>query len=409
MKAILLCNLLAAFSLCSAATVTQNYQDSDTVAASRDGRSIVCRNQDKQILAVLTIPPDSKAAVQIKDKALVVDVRNSTVTTKRNLPLSFQLPPSVSPAELSGQKVRFTVRLKADCDAEVMLMMMQKQNTWKGGSRRFKINKDTPVTLLYEAQALPGLTGFSPRIGFHTPAVYTIEEMRLETFREEKSAVSGSQLPNGGAERGWLGAYGDPLKVQSDSNRLQWFDGSWQTADRNFFLDTEEFHSGRTSFRIEAKPNAANRLYIGPVKVMPGQPLRITYWAKASKPNAGVGMFLVCNSGAAYGFPAASQNVGAEWKKISLLVPTWGRGGVGLDGNMNVHNETYLCFSPQTDATFWIDDITASTGTGEVPFVQTPFAVSGTMNDPDCNYAPGEKISAEVVISNLSKKTPYMR
>ena len=400
MKTTLSCSLLSAALLCSAVSVTQTYRDSGNAVTARNGRSIVFRDHDNRPLATLPLPPGNRVNAEMKRNAIRLDLRNSTVNTSRNLPLNFELPKTVSSSGFAGQKIRFTVRLNADRDAEVMMMLMQKTDKWQGSSKRFRIGKN-PVTLLFETSASQRLSGLSPRIGFHTPAIYTVEEMRLETFREESTAT-GNQLPNGGAERGWLGTYGDPIRVQGDSGRIQWLDGSWQTRDREFALDSREFHSGKTSFRITATPNAANRFYVGPVKVVPGQPLRVTYWAKASRPNTATGMFLLCNSSSAFGFPPKSQIVGTEWKKISLLVPRWGQGGIGLDGNMNVHNETYLCFSPQTDATIWIDDISASVGSPELPPADLPFAVSGIMNAPNCNYAPGDRISAGITISNLS-------
>lgn len=400
MKTTLFCFFLFAALFCSGASIVQTYQESGMVETARNGRSIVFRNHDNQRLAVLRIPPGDRVNAEMRSNTIRIDARDSSASTSRNLPLSFELPETVPLSGFAGQKLRFTVRLSADRDAEVMLMVMQNTDQWRGSSKRFKIGRN-PVTLLFETSALQELSGLSPRIGFHTPAVYTVEEMRLETFREENITTE-NQLLNGGAERGWLGTYGDPIKVQGDADRIPWLDGSWQTRDRVFALDNREFHSGRTSFRITAVPNAANRLYMGPVRVVPGQPLRITYWAKASRPDTAVGMFLLCNSSSAFGFPPRSQIIGTEWKKISLLVPQWGQGGIGLDGNMNVHNETYLCFSPQADATIWIDDISASVGFPELPAAGFPFSVSGIMNAPNCNYGPGDRISAGITISNLS-------
>ena len=388
-----------------AETVTQLFQGDDNVRLRHKGNSFDFLDKQGKVAAYLRTKSENQVNAEIKKTGIVLDTTESGTTTKRNLPLMFQVPERIISSESSGLKVRFTVTLSADREAEVMMMfMMQKQKKWTGTSKRTLIGKKS-ATLILETTIVPDTASVSPRIGFHTPAIYTIEKMSLDIFAEAQ--VSGTnQLPNGGAERGWLGTYGDPIKVQSDNEKVK-FLGQWKTSDRVFELDDKEFHSGRKSFRITSKPDQANRFYVGPVKLVPGQPARITYWAKASK-SVNIGMFLICNSGAAYGFPAKSQRVGREWKKISLLIPQWGKGGIGLDGNVNVHNEAYLCFSPQTDVTIWIDDISASVGSAELPFRQELFAVSGIMNKNNCNYLPGERIAAGVVVSNLSgKKAKY--
>ena len=247
MKTTLSCSLLSAALLCSAVSVTQTYRDSGNAITARNGRSIVFRDHDNRPLATLPLPPGNRVNAEMKQNAIRLDLRNSTVNTSRNLPLNFELPKTVSSSGFAGQKIRFTVRLNADRDAEVMMMLMQKTDKWQGSSKRFRIGKN-PVTLLFETSASQRLSGLSPRIGFHTPAIYTVEEMRLETFREESTAT-GNQLPNGGADGSELTA------IRSEYRGIPTGSNGWTGAGRPA---TGNLPWTAGSF-IPAKPHSASR------------------------------------------------------------------------------------------------------------------------------------------------------
>lgn len=316
-----------------------------------------------------------------------------------------------APERFRSKLVRAIVSWKAERGAEGIVIVFYRDKNKKraGKSKRFGIRGDFSDAKL-EALLPEDLSSVEAvSVGFFTPGVYTLRSIRLEAETPPDVALpAGNQLLNGGAERGWLETCSFPKSLRAVTPRDH--SGRPVTFDRIIALDGRISHSGKYSFRVTSKPNAGNRLYIGPFRYAYGKPLRVSFWAKADRPNVSSGIFLSMNSGAAAGFPESALKIGTEWTRISLLVPSWGDpipgGGqcIGLKGNANVHNEGYLVLSPQTESTVWYDDISISIGREDLPYRENDFAVSGFMNKPEGYYFPGEAVAGTFTVSNLTAR-----
>jgi len=88
-----------------------------------------------------------------------------------------------------------------------------------------------------------------------------------------------------------------------------------------FFVDPNVTHSGRYSFRLEKKaPESFGHLNFNPVPWVAGAPVSFTVWMKADHPlRAGLALFAANGIAVWRGF-----EIGTEWKKYELYIPSWG-------------------------------------------------------------------------------------
>lgn len=222
------------------------------------------------------------------------------------------------------------------------------------------------------------------RLDFPVRGVYRIGAVRYGLKAETAVDSSVNHIPNGGAERGFYG-------VMPPSRKR--FAGTMPV-----HIDNQVFFRGKRSFRLEGKKGQYNRLVFNSVPYAAGKPAAYSVWMKALAPTRVELMLFVCSSNAYI----RNFNVGTEWKKYTLSIPTFGEKeipGVKTVGNplinlpLGMLNPT-LTLPRNSDSVVWVDQVSYQLAEETAGTKEPAVWISGRLNRGFGCYPSGEAIRA---------------
>lgn len=215
------------------------------------------------------------------------------------------------------------------------------------------------------------------RLTFETPCIIEIKDVFL-VFPEQQpeQSITGNQILNGGAERGWYAVSGSNYSNLNGGVYRDWLGVSWEK-DMLVYLDDKEYATGKYSFRLEdGGRQYQNWFRSNPVKFTPGKRSVITFKAK-SKDQHGTSLMLFLAVNTAQGY-RKFFNIGPEWKTYRFEIPEFGLPVNGVTGNYQGKGDDQFYPTFWVKKTVWLDDLCCWQGAGEIEYQDsTPLVISG--------------------------------
>lgn len=261
-------------------------------------------------------------------------------------------------------------------------------------------------------QFLPdSLTVLHFRVDLQSPGVYHLQKAAFRTAAVEKRKYDSSvnQILNGGAERGLC----DTSAVKRE-NIASVFDGkvrNWRgeciESDMHIDTDGENAYAGAYSFRMrrDTVAEVLGELRFNPVPAEEGAPVSFSFHARADRPvNAGVAFYVA--SACAI---VKQIQVGIQWRKYELFVPSWGEKNEDfavlgeITGNPLAPGSVIPCIALYSEGTMWVDNAAAAIG-GHAEFdAHERVYLSHRLDHADSCYYAGEPAVASLTVNNVSE------
>lgn len=258
---------------------------------------------------------------------------------------------------------------------------------WKKIEKRFSVREDIRGEPTW-------------RLTFSQPGILRIRNASI-TFPEpeKEKPISGNQILNGGAERGFYAISGSDFSNLQGGYYRDWLGEIWKQA-MIAHIDDKEAASGKYSFRLEdGGKKYQNWLRFNPVKFTLGERMAVTFKAKSKSGKSRLLLFLAVSTGHGY---RKFFEIGPEWKTYRFEIPQFGKPVDGITGNYTAKGDSQCYPTFWVDKTAWLDDLCVWQGAGEVVFENpTPVAISGVLNAPYQKL--GESIQAGLMIRNTTK------
>lgn len=243
------------------------------------------------------------------------------------------------------------------------------------------------------------------------PGIYRLHDLALFEAPDPMAAYEPGRnyLANGGAERGFYAtsAVGEQsLRFGTRGGVIEQMKGRVATGLLKPARDDRVFRSGRHSFRLHRAKGEEGEFYFNPVPWVQGRPAVFSFWAKAAR-RAWVSAGWLIQSGVLYDRRVAVET---NWTKVVVAVPSWGQrtGGIGGYGDVLAQKGVPVAvprIAVPDDVTVWMDDAFATVGRQDGEASPAAFASSARLMGNDRGiYRPGEKVTAEFRLVNLSEK-----
>lgn len=349
--------------------------------------------------------PMNDVRTSLTDGALVVDA--SRCGRDRNGGYGIfvlEIYPEVKAADPSiyaGKSMVSSVELSAD---RPMLGIVTPSYPVKG-KMYFQMGGDTPILPRWQKieKRFPVRSDIRGeptwRLTFSQPGILRIRNASI-TFPEpeKEKIVSGNQILNGGAERGFYAVSGCDFSNLQGGYYRDWLGGIWRQA-MIARIDDREAASGQYSFRLEdGGKQYQNWFRFNPVKFSLGERMVVTFKAKSKSGKSRLLLFLAVSTSHGY---RKFFEIGPEWKTYRFEIPQFGKpvGKVTGDYTAKGNSQCYPTF--WVDKTVWLDDLCVWQGAGEVAFENpTPVAVSGELDAPYRKL--GESLRAGLTVRNTT-------